>query len=68
MEYCKTLDKQRADQIAYKLFGDVKYTKDIINANPVFYTSCEVPADTVIKIPNIEIQKKKESKGINLWS
>jgi len=68
MDFYKVEYEQRADQIALNLFGDVKYTKEIIRANPILQKEIIIPTGTVLKIPKINTSLNEKEQGINLWS
>jgi len=68
MDFYKVEYEQRADQVALKLFGDVKYTKELIRVNPILQKELIVSAGTILKIPKINTFANTKEQGINLWS
>jgi len=71
MDYYRAQYLIRADQIANEVFGDVKYAKEIIRLNPIFFDNMYLEAGEVVKLPKVE---KEENVGVtietgaNLWS
>lgn len=54
----KTLENDTWDLIAFKLFGDSKYTYNLLKINPDLTKVVFFPAGVLLKVPDI-----KESKG-----
>lgn len=54
----RTIENDTWDLVAFKLFGDSKYTYHLFKINPDFTKVVFFPAGVILKIPDI-----KESEG-----
>ncbi len=52
------------DNIAFKVYGDCRYTENLINANREHITTFIFSAGTILRIPVIQ---KSQSKNLPAW-
>ena len=66
MRWYKVEAPERADQIAWKVYGSVDATEALIRANPTIASMAIIPAGTLLQLP--ELQQPQKPQGVSLWS
>lgn len=62
--FYKTIMNDTWDWIAYKIWGDSSYTKDLYLVNPEFTSIVFFPPNIMLKVPDI---KKLENEVLPPW-
>ena len=66
MRWYKDEQPERADQIAWKVYGSVDATEALIRSNPTIASMTIIPVGTLLRLP--ELQEPQKPQGVSLWS
>lgn len=60
-----TIQGDKWDIIAYKVYGDVKYMTALMNANYEHCTTVIFEGNVELKVPELNVEK--QSEGLPIW-